>query len=70
MSDEQGIPACPISSELRKIGEVCIDLGKKIEASQVEDGDPPFAVNHDEFLLLQHCHIELGKIMESVADAG
>jgi len=59
-----------ISPELRKIGEVCLDLGKKIEASQVEDGDPPFAVTRDELLLLRHCHNTLQRIIVLVKVEG
>ena len=54
-----------ISPELLRVGEVCIDLSKKIEAAQVEDGDPPFEVNHDERLLLLHCFHSLKEIVDS-----
>jgi hypothetical protein len=59
-----------VSPELRKIGQVCMDLAAIIENSQIEDGDPPFAVNHDAFLLLSHCHKKLGEIAASTTDAG
>jgi len=55
-----------ISPELRKISDVLADLAKKIEASQVEDGDPPFEISHDEYLLLHHCFTKLGTINYSV----
>lgn len=54
-----------ISPELKKIGEVCLDLAKRIESSQVEDGDPPFEIDHDNYLLLAHCQKTVTQILES-----
>ena len=34
-----------ISPQLRKAGKQLADLGKEIEDSQVEDGDPPRGTN-------------------------
>ena len=38
-----------VSARLREAGKTLIGLGKQIEATQVEDGDPPFRITH-----LQH----------------
>ena len=36
-----------ISAELRDAGNIIAEIGKLIEESQVEDGDPPFAIGQD-----------------------
>lgn len=37
------------SADLRKAGQIIADIGKAIEDSQVEDGDPPFPVSKKQF---------------------
>ena len=35
-----------VSPQLRKAGEIIARIGKEIEATGVEDGDPPFRITH------------------------
>ena len=42
-----------ISPQLRKAGKALADLGKEIEDSQVEDGDPPFKISKKQAVELE-----------------
>ena len=55
-----------ISPQLRKAGKQLADLGKEIEDSQVEDGDPPFNISYKQMRELTAVATELGKIIKSV----
>jgi hypothetical protein len=38
-----------MSPELRKAGSEIARIGKEIEDSQIEDGDPPFVIGHKNY---------------------
>jgi hypothetical protein len=39
----------PLSARLRKAGQTIAKIGKEIEDSQIEDGDPPFTISNEQF---------------------
>lgn len=58
-----------VSVLLRTAGKTIADIGKNIEDSQVEDGDPPFAIPGKELLALGKAAKAVEKAMESLEPA-
>ena len=56
----------PISTLLRISGKTIADIGKNIEDSQVEDGDPPFQIPGKELLALGKAIKAVEKAMKSL----
>lgn len=57
----------PMSPELRKAGEELIEVGLAIEASQVEDGDPPYRIVRADYEKLLQAMARVNAALRSVA---
>ena len=62
--------AMTISPQLRKAGETIAKIGKEIEDSSIEDGDPPFRVTVRQLSTLVDSIEEVKKAMRHMTTEG
>jgi len=58
-----------VSPQLRKAGETITRIGKEIEDSQVEDGDPPFRVTRKQYAALSTSAKAVERCLTSLSTA-
>jgi DNA-binding transcriptional MerR regulator len=59
----------PISAQLRSAGKSLAAIGKAIEDSQVEDGDPPFTVSNEDYEAMKYIASMLHRVQKSLTTA-
>jgi hypothetical protein len=68
--DEPAEDETPISAKLRIAGERLAAIGKQIEDSQIEDGDPPFRVTVEQYTALEGIAALIHRLQKNLTTKG
>ena len=68
--NEIGEDEVPLSAQLRNAGDRLAAIGKDIQDSQVEDGDPPFRVTAKQYTCLEGIAGLIHRLQKSLTTKG